>query len=203
MGVLELHTWNAAGSDLKHPDRIIFDLGPDPSLPWSTRLEARPCFASCRTNLACSRFQERAAAKDFTSSCRWRDANHGKKQRIFASCGATHGAHRPGALLRCARAEQPRAQDIRRLSAQRARSQYLAPLSVRARPGLAMSMPVSWVELANVKRGDPWSMAAAIYHQRTCKGDPWEGDWNTRQRLCCPQNVCRLLGVHHSYVPVR
>jgi bifunctional non-homologous end joining protein LigD len=44
-------------------------------------------------------------------------------------------------------------------------------------------MPVSWAELAEVKRGDQWSMAAAIYHQRTYKGDPWESYWDVRQTI--------------------
>jgi bifunctional non-homologous end joining protein LigD len=40
MGVLELHTWNASAPDLQHPDRVIFDLDPDPALPWSAMIEA-------------------------------------------------------------------------------------------------------------------------------------------------------------------
>lgn len=33
IGVVELHTWNGSAPVLKHPDRIIFDLDPDPTLP--------------------------------------------------------------------------------------------------------------------------------------------------------------------------
>jgi bifunctional non-homologous end joining protein LigD len=36
MGCLEVHPWGSCNDDLEHPNRIIFDLDPDESLPWST-----------------------------------------------------------------------------------------------------------------------------------------------------------------------
>ncbi|MGQ0811768.1 MAG: DNA ligase D [Nitrospiraceae bacterium] len=40
MGVLELHTWGAVSPRLDRPDRLTFDLDPDPDLPWSVVIEA-------------------------------------------------------------------------------------------------------------------------------------------------------------------
>jgi bifunctional non-homologous end joining protein LigD len=40
MGVLELHPWGSKNNDLEHPDRIVIDLDPDESLPWSTLTRA-------------------------------------------------------------------------------------------------------------------------------------------------------------------
>ena len=39
-GVLELHTWGARRDRLDRPDRLTFDLDPDPALPWSAVAEA-------------------------------------------------------------------------------------------------------------------------------------------------------------------
>ncbi len=39
-GVLELHTWGARRDRLDRPDRLTFDLDPDPSLPWSAVADA-------------------------------------------------------------------------------------------------------------------------------------------------------------------
>ncbi|GGD70114.1 hypothetical protein GCM10010985_25760 [Caballeronia grimmiae] len=59
----------------------------------------------------------------------------------------------------------------------------VAAFSVRARPGMAVSMPISWEELNDVTGGDQWTMAQAIHRQRTLTTDPWEGYWRTRQGI--------------------
>src|SRR5438105_10060844 len=33
-GVIELHVWGATTRDIGKPDRMIFDLDPDPAVPW-------------------------------------------------------------------------------------------------------------------------------------------------------------------------
>ena len=35
MGVLEVHVWGSRANQLEKPDRLIFDLDPDPSVDWS------------------------------------------------------------------------------------------------------------------------------------------------------------------------
>jgi hypothetical protein len=35
MGVIELHTWGSRAKKPLSPDRMIFDLDPDPDLPWA------------------------------------------------------------------------------------------------------------------------------------------------------------------------
>lgn len=59
----------------------------------------------------------------------------------------------------------------------------VAALSVRARSGIGVSMPVSWNELKEVSRGDEWTMQKAIQRQRSLKVDRWQGYWQTRQGI--------------------
>jgi bifunctional non-homologous end joining protein LigD len=46
----------------------------------------------------------------------------------------------------------------------------VAAFSVRARPGMAVSMPIAWDELKDVKGGDQWTMAHAVHrHGRSSR----------------------------------
>src|SRR5262249_22140782 len=40
IGILEIHTWNSTVSELERPNRVVFDLDPDPTLPWPLVVEA-------------------------------------------------------------------------------------------------------------------------------------------------------------------
>ena len=46
MGVLEIHTWGSRQDHLEQPDRLIFDLDPDPALPWQQVKEAAKRYVS-------------------------------------------------------------------------------------------------------------------------------------------------------------
>ena len=37
MGILEIHTWNCPRRHLERPDRVVFDLDPDPAVGWAAR----------------------------------------------------------------------------------------------------------------------------------------------------------------------
>jgi hypothetical protein len=59
----------------------------------------------------------------------------------------------------------------------------VAPFSVRARPGMEVSVPVSWDELKDVERGDRWTMRKAVERQRSLGADPWDDYWRKPQGI--------------------
>jgi bifunctional non-homologous end joining protein LigD len=195
MGTVELHTWNAAAPDLERPDRIIFDLDPDPALPWSAMLEAASLLRVVLDELGLQSFPKTSGGKGFhvivplTRRHTWDEA------KGFAQAVAQHMARVVPDRFSAVLGPKNRVRKIFIDYLRNGRgASTVAPFSVRARPGLAVSMPVSWSELADVKRGDQWSMAAAIYRQQASRGDPWEGYWRTRQGLTAAMR--RAVGMH-------
>jgi bifunctional non-homologous end joining protein LigD len=65
MSVVELHSWNAVAPDLEHPDRVIFDLDPDPALPWSAMLEAATLLKIVLDELGLRSFAKTSGGKGF------------------------------------------------------------------------------------------------------------------------------------------
>ena len=55
--------------------------------------------------------------------------------------------------------------------------------SARARPGLGVSMPVSWEQLGSLKSGSQWTIATAREYLSFQRSDPWVGYWKSRQTL--------------------
>jgi len=55
--------------------------------------------------------------------------------------------------------------------------------SARSRPGLGVSMPVSWEQLGQLKGGAQWTIATAREYLSFEQADPWAGYWTARQTL--------------------
>ena len=53
----------------------------------------------------------------------------------------------------------------------------------RARPGMGVSMPLSWDELPRVESGDEWNIVTGPDRLDALKKDPWAGYLKAPQRL--------------------
>jgi bifunctional non-homologous end joining protein LigD len=62
-------------------------------------------------------------------------------------------------------------------------SSTVAAFSLRARPGLGVSMPIGWDELDDTKSGDQWTIDNAHERMEGLRDDPWKGYAKLRQRL--------------------
>ena len=63
MGVLEIHTWGSRKDRLERPDRLIFDLDPDSSLPWRRLKEAAETLRSLLSDLGLTAFVKTTGGK--------------------------------------------------------------------------------------------------------------------------------------------
>ena len=55
--------------------------------------------------------------------------------------------------------------------------------SARARPGMGVSMPISWEQLSDLKSGAQWTVQTAREYLSFQTQDPWEEYWSTGQSL--------------------
>jgi bifunctional non-homologous end joining protein LigD len=173
MGVLEIHTWGSRKDRPERPDRLIFDLDPDPSLPWRRLKEAGETLRSLLSDVGLTAFvkttggkglhivvpiapkQDWEFAKDFSKSVAERMVQIAPDRYIATMSKARRAGKIFIDYLRNART-----------------ASAVCAYSPRARSGAPISMPIHWRELTEdvrtnftvrnvpehlARAQDPWS----------------------------------------------
>jgi bifunctional non-homologous end joining protein LigD len=186
MNVIELHTWNSTTADIAHPDRVIFDMDPGEGVDWATLKEATSLMKKMLDMLGLASFLKTSGGKGLhvvvplTPSPDW-DYDRVKD---FSEAVVKHMAR---AIPKLFVAKSGAKNRVGRIFVDFLRNgkgaTTIAAFSVRARPGLGVSVPVAWKELAGLEAADQWTIRNV--HERLAKlrVDPWRGYATTRQTL--------------------
>ncbi|MCF2133514.1 non-homologous end-joining DNA ligase [Mycetohabitans endofungorum] len=184
MDAIELHTWNAQIPAIEHPDRVVFDLDPDPTLPWRAMLEAAERLRTVLADLGLRCWCKTSGGKGLHvvvplgSHVGWDDAK-AFSQRV--SCHmATVWPEQFGAKM----GEQNRRGKIFIDYLRNSRgATTIAAYAPRARPGVAVSMPLTWDEVPRTSSATQWTLRNVAERLDQLGADPWADYWNTRQRV--------------------
>jgi bifunctional non-homologous end joining protein LigD len=184
MNVVEFHTWNSTVERIDKPDRVIFDLDPGEGVKWKQIQEAALLVRALLVELGLEAWLKTSGGKglhivvplspklDYISVKSFSQAfvRHMAKtipERFSATSGA---ANRIGKVY---------VDYLRNGKAQTTATAF----SARARPGMGVSMPVSWEQLSELKSGAQWTVQTAREYLSFQTQDPWEAYWPTRQSL--------------------
>ncbi|WP_296184065.1 DNA ligase D [Pseudomonas sp. UBA1879] len=193
MGTIELHTWGSTYDKIELPDHFVLDLDPDPDLPWRSMVEATQLTLSVLDELGLDAYVKTSGGKGMhilvplARKADWDTVKAFAKalaqfitQQLPERFTATSGPkNRVGKIF------------IDYLRNSRGASTVVA-YSVRARPGLPVSVPIARDELAGLKSSAQWNIGNLLKRLRKLKADPWAGYKNT-QRLTKP--MWKRLGV--------
>lgn len=183
MGCIELHTWGANSDRIETPDHFVLDLDPDPALPWRSMLEATHLTLSLLDELGLQAFIKTSGGKGIhivvplARRAGW-DAVKGFAKAIAQFMSrqlperftATSGPkNRVGKIF------------IDYLRNGRGAS-TVTPYSLRARPGLPVSVPIARDELDDLRSAQQWTVRTLQQRLNHLHQDPWQGYAN-RQRL--------------------
>jgi len=184
LNVVEFHTWNSTIKRIDQPDRIVFDLDPGEKVGWAQVQEAAVLTRALLKELALECWLKTSGGKglhvvvpiaprldyekvkDFSQAV----VQHMAKtipQRFVAKSG---GSNRVGKIF---------IDYLRNGHGQTT----AAAFSARARPGMGVSMPISWEQLGSLKSGAQWNIATAREYLSFEREDPWAAYWKNRQTL--------------------
>ncbi len=163
MGVIEIHPWGATIDDIHTPDRMIFDLDPDPAIPFTevknaaVEIKERLAHAGLESFVKCTGGKGLHVVVPLAPTHRWDDV------KGWAS-GLAHDmvAQAPDTYV----ATITKAKRKGKILIDFFRNDYtatsIASYSLRARPGMPVAVPLTWRELTTLKSGNQFGMEAVL-----------------------------------------
>lgn len=184
LNCVEFHSWNSKSTHIDQPDRVIFDLDPGVGVTWAHVQEAARLVHGFLDQLGLQAWLKTSGGKglhvvvplapklDYDSVKAFSQGvvQHIAEvipQRFVAKSG---GSNRVGKIF---------IDYLRNGHGQTT----AAAFSARARPGLGVSMPISWDMLEELKSGAHWTIRTAPEYMSAQQDDPWKAYWRSRQTL--------------------
>lgn len=183
MGSIEFHSWNADFRHIDRPDRIVLDLDPDPALPWARMVDATRLVLVLLDELGLDAFLKTSGGKGMHIVVPLAARHDWESVKAFAKGIAQHLArHLPGQFV----ASMGPKNRVGRIFVDYLRNQTgastVTAYSVRARPGLPVSVPIARDELETITGAAAWNVRTLADRLAGLAADPWPG-YAHRQRL--------------------
>ena len=184
MNVIEFHTWNSTTKAIDKPDRIVFDLDPGEGVKWPQVQEAALLTRTLLTEVGLDSWLKTSGGKGLHVIVPLAPRLDYETVKDFSQALVQHLAKTiPSRFV----AKSGASNRVGRIFVDYLRNgrgaTTAAAFSARARPGLGVSMPVSWEQLPSLKSGAQWSIATAREYLSFQKSDPWADYWKSKQTL--------------------
>ena len=189
MNVLEFHTWNATTRAMDRPDRMVFDLDPGEGVGWPQVQEAAQLVHALLQEIGLVAFLKTSGGKGLHVVVPLAPKYDWDTVKDFSQAIVAHMASViPDRFV----AKSGPKNRVGRIFIDYLRNGLGATTvcawSARARPGLGVSVPVTWDELAGLKSGAQWTVQNVA--ERLAVGNtPWDGYAKTKQSLVKPMKA--------------
>jgi bifunctional non-homologous end joining protein LigD len=184
MGTIELHTWNAVASNIEKPDRVVFDLDPDPKLGWDRMIEAAQLTRELLAELGLQSWCKTSGGKGLHVVVPLARQAGWDEIKAFAQAAAQHmAATLPDRFSAKMGAQNRRGRIFVDYLRNNRGSSTVAAFSPRARPGMGVSVPIAWDELADTTGGAQWTVENIHERLEALSVDPWADYAGTKQRI--------------------
>jgi len=193
-GALELHPWGSREGRLEQPDRLVFDLDPDPSVPWPRVMESIVEVRERLERLGLRSFLKTTGGKGLHAVAPIQPKHDWEVVKAFCKAFAeAMAADSPKSYT----TKIAKKQRVGRILIDYLRNQRgataVAPYSSRARPGATVATPLAWEELGPDLRAELFTVETLPRRLSALRADPWEDLGKVRQSLTA--KALRGLGV--------
>ncbi len=194
MGVLELHTFGSTVGRLDFPDRMIFDLDPDPELPWLQVIEAARLMHTLLSELGLASYLKTTGGKGLHVAVPLQRRHAFDEVKAFSHAVAEHLARTlPDRFTaKSAKAERRRKIFVDYLRNAKGAT-AVAAYSTRAKPRAPVATPLAWEELSEKLKSDQFTVRTIRDRLDKRGDDPWVSYFSSPQHITTAMQ--RLLGL--------
>ena len=163
MGAVEFHIWGSRNAALDQPDRIVFDLDPDETLPFSAVRSAAFDLRDRLDDLGLPAAAMLSGGKGIHIVVPLRPKAGWEAVKLFSRTVAVmlSEAEPDRFIATMSKAKRKGLIFIDWLRNERG-STAIAPYSLRARPGAKVAVPVNWEELPAIKSAGEFDIATVL-----------------------------------------
>lgn len=160
MNVIEFHTWNAVKSAIEEPDRLILDLDPGEGVSWPVVQQAAELVHVLLQGLGLEGWLKTSGGKGLHVVVPLRRQYGWEVVKGFSAAMVRHLARTIPQLFVAKSGPSNR---VGKIFVDYLRNGFgattAAAWSARARPGLGVSVPISWDELDGITGGAQWTIS--------------------------------------------
>jgi bifunctional non-homologous end joining protein LigD len=193
MNTLEMHVWGARADNVERPDRLVFDLDPDPSVPWKRVIESAGQLRSFFEDLGLATFVKTTGGKGLhlvlpiQRRIDWDEAR-GACRTIAAAVAKADPSRYTIHLSKAARGGKIFIDYLRNSRG----ATSIAAYSTRARAGAPVATPISWDELSSIHSAAQFTLQNVPNRLAHLQRDPWHDMATTKQSLS--KSLLKKLG---------
>ena len=194
MGVIELHAWGSTTRHLEHPDRMVFDLDPDPRLPWREVMAAAHHVREHLEALGLESFVKTTGGKGLHVVVPLARRHDWDEVKAFSRAVAeAMAADAPQTFVTTA-SKKDRAGKIFIDYLRNAEgATTVAAYSARARKGATVSTPLHWDEVGGRLKPETFHVGNVARRLSGIRPDPWKTFRRKTQNLTIAMK--RQLGI--------
>jgi bifunctional non-homologous end joining protein LigD len=184
MGVLEVHIWGALANDSERPDRLVFDLDPDPEVTFSAVIAAARAVRALLAELGLNSWVKTTGGKGLHVTVPVQPEQGWDEVKAFCQHVAQELTRREPERYVATMSKAKRRGKIFIDYLRNARgATFVAPYSPRAREGAGIAMPVAWAELSAKFKPERFTVPSAGKYLAARKTDPFAAMEKARQKL--------------------
>lgn len=193
-GVMEIHPWGCKAYEPDLPDRMIFDLDPDPEATWKDVTDGAAEVRQRMKEFGLKSFLKTTGGKGLHVVVPIKPKFHWDAIKAFTRAVAQSMAHdSPDHYIATASKSARKGKIFVDYLRNDHTATAVAAYSLRARPGAPVAMPVEWGDLGADLKPSAFNIRTATEVLKARKHDPWEEIFKLRQTL--PAKVLEALNI--------